>query len=153
MVACKVTCSSSNKRGVDNSWSWYRDCNGKQYLVKFCFNTLNLHRTVMLILAVIDPLREAVQVYEPASDGLIILSVSTLYSIPPLVLGDVSGFPQSNIGEPVTSLGREIEQLSSTLFPAMTVTEGREVMEIFAGSVDKIDYYKLPCKGIRAYLK
>ena len=102
--------------------------------------TVYLHRTVMFISAVINPLREAEQVYEPASDGLIILSVSTLYSIPPLVIvgsTDECGFSHSNIGVPVTPLGREREQLSSTVFPAMTAMEGEVVMEIIAGSVEK----------------
>ena len=50
----------------------------KQHYMSLEVQTVYLHRTVMFISAVIDPLREAVQVYEPASDGLIILSVSTL---------------------------------------------------------------------------
>ena len=81
--------------------------------------------------------------YEPASDGLIILSVSTLYSIPPLVIvgsTDECGFFHSNIGVPVTPLGREMEQLSSTVFPAMTAMEGEVVMEIVAGSVEKMHH-------------
>ena len=63
---------------------------------------------------------------------------------------DECGFSHSNIGVPVTLLGREMEQLSSTVFPAMTGMEGEVVMEIFAGSVEKMHHICITClyKGI-----
>ena len=96
----------------------------------------------MVILAV-DSLRVALQVYCPALDVTISLSVRSLEVICPLVVGAAGvgvtpGPSHWKSGVPVTPVGRVTEQVRVTVSPAMMVEEGEEVREMMIDSVGRI---------------
>ena len=85
-----------------------------------------------MILPVTEPLRLAVHVYTPTSDGPIFLSDRTPFTR----LGEASsGHTHWNFGVPVTLLGRAIEQVRVTVFPAGTERGWEVVTDMCVGSV------------------
>ena len=90
-----------------------------------------------MILSLTEPLRLAVHVYTPTSDGPIFLSDKTDTSRPLVTrLEEASlGPTHCNVGVPVTLLGRAIEQVRWTVFPAGTESGWEVVTDMFVGSV------------------
>ena len=87
-----------------------------------------------------DPLRVALQEYCPASDVAIAVSVRTLDTSCPLVVGEAGvgitpGPSHQMVGVPVTPTGRVTEQVRVIMSPAMMVEEGEEVRKMGAGSI------------------
>ena len=110
--------------------------------------TGSIPRTVMVVEVERDPLREAVQVYCPASDGAISLSERSLESAPPVMAESCTPGPSHwKTGVPVTPLGREMEQVRVTESPVRMGEEG-EVRKMVAGTVREILYVTLNHKGI-----
>ena len=100
----------------------------------------NLLRTVIMMEVLFDPLRLAVQVYCPAWDVAISLSVRSLETTCPLVMGSpgvgvTPGPSHWKSGVPVTPVGRVTEQVRVTLSPAMMGEEGEEVREMVVPSI------------------
>ena len=86
-----------------------------------------------MILPLTEPLRLAVHLYTPTSDGPIFLSDRTDTSRPFTRLS--LGPTHWNDGVPVTLLGRAIEQVRWTVFPAGTESGWEVVTDMFVGSV------------------
>ena len=90
-----------------------------------------------MILSLTEPLRLAVHVYTPTSDGPIFLSDRTDTSRPFVTRpGEGSLSPAHwNVGVPVILLGRVMEQVRVTVFPAGTESEWEVVTDMCMGSV------------------
>ena len=90
-----------------------------------------------MILPVTEPLRLAVHVYTPTSDGPIFLSDRTDTSRPFVTRpGEGSLSPTHwNVGVSVIPLGRVIEQVRVTVSPVGTESGWEEVTDIGVGSV------------------
>ena len=86
-----------------------------------------------MILSLTEPLRRTVHMYTPTSDGPIFLSDRTDTSCPLTRLS--LGPAHWNVRVPVTLLGRAIEQVRWTVFPAGTERGWEEVTDMFVGSV------------------
>ena len=94
-----------------------------------------------MILSLTEPLKLAVHVYTPTSDGPIFLSDRVTDISFPMVrrLLGIRLVPSDrthwNDGVPVTLLGRVIEQVRVTVSPAGTESGWEEVTDMFVGSV------------------